>query len=204
MAASEHTPHMQLSQFGPDDRPSWIDDYNQDMRTIDTALTQGGSQDEPLFCTAQVGVEDFATSMGTPYIANFSGHNGNIAVDYNTHTIPITKSGYYAVSGNARVSGMQLDSGSDKTLTLWIGKYPTSDIKDFSVVSVFAKSYETSEAHDLGMVQSCSITPIIAHFNAGDAVTMLIAPKSDATLHGYTDVMYLTLESKKFDNNDAN
>ena len=39
MAASEHTPHMQLSQFGPDDRPSWIDDYNADMRTLDTAVS---------------------------------------------------------------------------------------------------------------------------------------------------------------------
>lgn len=41
MAASTHTPYMQLSQFGPDDRPSWIDDYNQDMRIIDTALGDG-------------------------------------------------------------------------------------------------------------------------------------------------------------------
>lgn len=41
MAASEHTPHMRLSQFGTDDRPSWIDDYNADMRIIDTALGDG-------------------------------------------------------------------------------------------------------------------------------------------------------------------
>ena len=38
MAASEHTPHYSLSQFGPGDRPSWIDDYNADMRIIDTAI----------------------------------------------------------------------------------------------------------------------------------------------------------------------
>lgn len=38
MAASEHTPHYSLSQFGPDNRPSWIDDYNADMRIIDTAI----------------------------------------------------------------------------------------------------------------------------------------------------------------------
>lgn len=41
MAASTHTPHYNLSQFGPDDRPSWVDDYNTDMRTIDTALNNG-------------------------------------------------------------------------------------------------------------------------------------------------------------------
>lgn len=38
MAASGNTPHYSLSQFGPGDRPSWIDDYNADMRTIDTAI----------------------------------------------------------------------------------------------------------------------------------------------------------------------
>ena len=38
MAASEHTPHWSLSQFGPGDRPSWIDDYNADMQTLDTAV----------------------------------------------------------------------------------------------------------------------------------------------------------------------
>lgn len=39
MATSASTPQYHLSQFGPDDRPSWIDDYNQDMRIIDTALS---------------------------------------------------------------------------------------------------------------------------------------------------------------------
>lgn len=39
MAASEHTPHYNLSQFGPGDRPSWLGDYNQDMRIIDTRIT---------------------------------------------------------------------------------------------------------------------------------------------------------------------
>lgn len=39
MAASEHTPHYSLSQFGPGDRPSWIDDYNSDMQTLDTAVS---------------------------------------------------------------------------------------------------------------------------------------------------------------------
>ena len=39
MAASEHTPHYSLSQFGPNDRPSWIDDYNSDMYAIDRKLS---------------------------------------------------------------------------------------------------------------------------------------------------------------------
>lgn len=43
MAASEHTPHYSLSQFGPGDRPSWIDDYNSDMQTLDTAVSDAQS-----------------------------------------------------------------------------------------------------------------------------------------------------------------
>lgn len=39
MAASEHTSHYSLSQFGPGDRPSWIDDYNSDMQILDTAVS---------------------------------------------------------------------------------------------------------------------------------------------------------------------
>ena len=38
MAASGNTPHYSLSQFGPDDRPSWIEDYNRDMQKLDTAI----------------------------------------------------------------------------------------------------------------------------------------------------------------------
>lgn len=39
MAASGSTSHYSLSQFGPGDRPSWIDDYNADMQTLDTAVS---------------------------------------------------------------------------------------------------------------------------------------------------------------------
>lgn len=39
MAANETTPHYHLSQFGPGDRPSWVDDYNADMNAIDRELS---------------------------------------------------------------------------------------------------------------------------------------------------------------------
>ena len=206
MAASEHTPHMRLSQFGPDDRPSWIDDYNADMRIIDTALTQGGSQAEPLFCTAQVGYgSNFTTSAKTPYTVAFTTHEGNIAVDYNTHTIPITKSGYYAISGYADVGGVTCDPVGDKSLLLEI-KYSENESTGNSSIFIFTKSYEPSDSGtpDYGMGQSCSITPVIVHLNAGDAVTIMIVPAANSTTaHGFIATMYLTVESKTFDS-DAN
>lgn len=212
MAASEHTPHYNLSQFGPDDRPSWIDDYNTDMRTIDTALTQGGSQPEPLFCTAQVGQwYNFTATNETPYIAAFSKHEGTIDVDYTTHTIPITKSGYYALSGQTVVTNVTLDSGNNKSLQLGIGKYSENGSFKILIVSDFTKSYEPifnesnvpSEAHDWGIVQSCSITPAIVHLNAGDKLIMALIAAYDGndTIHGNILTMYLTAESKMLDNN---
>lgn len=208
MAASEHTPHYSLSQFGPDDRPSWIDDYNKDMRIIDTALTQGGSQGEPLFCTAKTGYGfDFTTSVLSPYRCGFYMSDGSIELDYDTYTIPITKSGYYAVSGVAEVYDVTLDADADAdendTLLLWIGKYSEEGDYETRITPdfFFNRNYETKEIpnFDINKVQSCSITPIIVHLDAGDAVTMNIGTYTSATLHGHLLEVCLTLESKMFD-----
>ena len=205
MTASEHTPIMRLSQFGPDDRPSWIDDYNADMRTIDAALTQGRGQPEPLFCTAQVEpFSNFTVSTETLYMAAFSTHEGNINVDRDTHTIPITKSGYYTVSGYAEVNGVTLgesgvESSNDKSLALGILKNYGRDDTGGCAMSYFNKSYEHSDQPDYGKIQSCTITPVIVHLNAGDTVTMMMRAASNATIHGTIATMYLTLESKTFD-----
>lgn len=40
----DHTPHLSLSQFDPDDRPSWTDNYSRDMRHIDTAVFDAQSE----------------------------------------------------------------------------------------------------------------------------------------------------------------
>ena len=63
-------------------------------------------------------------------------------------------------------------------------------------MSYFNKSYEHSEPADYGKVQSCTITPVIVHLNAGDTVTMMMKAASNATIQGTILVMYLTLESK--------
>lgn len=206
MAASEHTPIMQLSQFGPDDRPSWIDDYNKDMRIIDAALTQWGEQPEPLFCTAQVEpFSNFTVSTETLYMADFSKHEGNINVDRDTHTITITKSGYYTVSGYAEVNGVTLgesgvESSNSKSLALGILKNYGRDNTEGCAMSYFNKSYEHSNQPDYGKIQSCTITPVIVHLNAGDTVTMMMQASSNATIQGTVAIMYITLESKTLDN----
>lgn len=207
MAASGNTPHYSLSQFGPDDRPSWIDDYNADMRIIDAALGDG-NQDEPMFCTARAGhEEEFTVSALTPYKADFFMYEGNIAMDYDTHTIPITKSGYYAVSGCATVYDVTLDADADAdendTLMLYIGNY--SEEGDYETIITpyfyFNKSYATREIPDFNMhkLQSCSITPVIVHLNAGDAINMVINTYTTATVRGHINLISLTLESKMFD-----
>lgn len=41
---ADRTTNLSLSQFDPDDRPSWTDDYNRDMRRIDTAVFNAQSE----------------------------------------------------------------------------------------------------------------------------------------------------------------
>lgn len=213
MAASGNTPHYSLSQFGPNDRPSWIDDYNADMRIIDTALGDG-NQDEPMFCTARAGHnEDFTVSALTPYKADFFMYEGNIAMDYDTSTIPVTKSGYYSVSGVAEVYDVTLEADADAdadadendTLTLTIINHIEEDgygyDTDITPQFFFNKSYATREIPDFNMhkLQSCSITPVIVHLDAGDAIAMKIDTYTAATVSGHISLMSLTLESKMFD-----
>ena len=207
MAASTHTQHYNLSQFGPDDRPSWIDDYNQDMRNIEQVIAMAFTQLAPkpiLYCNAQVlQGSNFTASTETPYKAVFSTSNSNIFVDYNTNTIQINESGLYVVSGYAEVSGVTLDAGDDKSLQLEINS--SNGYGDENIItSVFNKSYEPNEPADYGMVQSCSITPIIVQLSAGDKVTMGISPKNNATIHGSIGTMYLTVESKTLYNASEN
>lgn len=38
MTATNHTPNYELSQFAGTDRPTWLGDYNGDMRKVDSQL----------------------------------------------------------------------------------------------------------------------------------------------------------------------
>lgn len=38
MTATNHTANYNLSQFEPTDRPTWLGDFNGDMKKIDTAI----------------------------------------------------------------------------------------------------------------------------------------------------------------------
>lgn len=44
MSATNHTEYYDLSQFKPDDVPSWEGDYNSDMKKIDEAIHEAQAQ----------------------------------------------------------------------------------------------------------------------------------------------------------------
>ena len=94
MAASEHTPRMQLSQFGPDDRPSWIDDYNADMRTIDTALGDGNQAVTDMTAEITAIKNKLDTSKTVFNYFNWSGADYDISLkpagEQSNAIIPIT------------------------------------------------------------------------------------------------------------------
>lgn len=91
MAASEHTSHYSLSQFGPGDRPSWIDDYNSDMQILDTAVSgaQSDATEAKLGASAaQSSIQQVSQQMGdmTNEITDIKNRLGASNTVYNYFT----------------------------------------------------------------------------------------------------------------------
>lgn len=64
--ASEHTEVLELSQFTENDRPTWLGDYNSDMRKIDTSVkalnSSAASQDKDIMAI-QNDITDIKTNI---------------------------------------------------------------------------------------------------------------------------------------------
>lgn len=133
MAASGSTPHYSLSQFGPGDRPSWIDDYNSDMQTLDTAVSgaQSDATEAKQSATANgQSIREINSSLETVNndlsgikgdIANIGTAGNNIDVQYYSSTKDETLSfsaGSYQVRTiklpkNCMISGEQFSEVND-------------------------------------------------------------------------------------------
>ena len=141
MAASEHTPHYNLSQFGPNDRPSWIDDYNSDMRAIDGKLNDinqsildlhniienknvelGYALIGPTTADNHVEMPDGNAMSGESYIVKFEDvveKSGNIDIDIYNNDIHIKSGGKYLISFSMHlynVTGTSARSGNPQTI----------------------------------------------------------------------------------------
>lgn len=142
MAASETTPEFHLSQFGPGDRPSWIDDYNSDMRAIDRELSDINQSILDLHNiienkNVELGYALIGPTSGADnhvempsgnamsafsYIVKFKNvveKSGNIDVDIYNNDIHIKSGGKYLISFSMHlynVTGTSAMSGNPQTI----------------------------------------------------------------------------------------
>lgn len=141
MAASEHTTHYSLSQFGPGDRPSWVDDYNSDMRAIDGKLSDinqsildlhniienknvelGYALIGPTTADNHVEMPSGNAMAAFSYTVKFKDvveKSGNIDVDIYNNDIHIKSGGKYLISFSMylyNVTGTSAMSGNPQTI----------------------------------------------------------------------------------------
>lgn len=178
MAASTHTPHMQLSQFGPDDRPSWIDDYNTDMRTIDTALGDG-NQAVTDMTNEITAIKNKLDTSNTVY--GYFQWNGNELVKINgmvsTSNITIGDTSQPTAGGDGitLLQGQEIQVEHDGVYVIWssinIGPCtprPTDTGSEYPFALMLAYFHGMDAAEPAGWINGGFITPVKSHIESID------------------------------------
>jgi len=180
MTASKHTPHMQLSQFEPNDRPSWIDDYNKDMRIIDAAsktvynyFTWAGS--EPIILDSEIDIADQSQTGGT-------GDNDAISLIYDGTGIQINQAGIYVVWSTITTSlFVPEDPAVDAHAALSLiyskdGKTGPENIKiiNGNFITLLTPKIEMAQPTK-EKAQTLAIPPTIVNMNAGGFMALGVA-----------------------------
>lgn len=136
MAASETTPEFHLSQFGPNDRPSWIGDYNKDMRIIDTAIhdesqTVADMTDE---------ITDIKTRMSALGVeTDEKASKTKVQIDKMAHN------GIMVILGDSIAEGFSASPRLEKRFTTLTANSLGMEEKNYAVAaSSFAASYDTN------------------------------------------------------------
>lgn len=169
MAASEHTPHYNLSQFGPDDRPSWLDDYNADMRIIDTALGDG-NQAVTDMTTEITAIKNKLDTSNT--VHGYFQYNGNELITVNgtasTSEIAIGDTSQPSVGGDGitLLQGRGIQVEQDGIYAIWssinIGpcrpKPTNGSVYPFALMLVYMHGMDATEP--AGMINGGFITPV--------------------------------------------
>ena len=175
MAASEHTPHMQLSQFGLDDRPSWIDDYNQDMRTIDTALSDG-NQAVTDMTNEITAIKNKLDTSNTVY--GYFQYNGNELITINgtasTSNIAIGDTSQPTVGGDGitLLQGQGIQVEHDGVYVIWssinIGPCTPNPIGGSGYPFALALAYihGVEATGPAGVINGGFITPVMSHIES--------------------------------------
>ena len=204
MASSGNTQHYSLSQFGPNDRPSWIDDYNADMRTIDTALGDGNQAvtditneitDIKNRLDASNTVFNYFTWSGNAHqyvtpgdeetfnIGDTSqeGLGDNAIINLlSESTVKINQGGIYVIWASVNVG--RFSSGLDKPVALSLIRY-TNDESVYewrTIPGNFVKPLTTESGYPTSQLeQSLSFPPTVVSIRSGASIMMTVCVYSD-------------------------
>ena len=177
MAASTHTPHYNLTQFGPDDRPSWIDDYNKDMRIIDTAL-DNGNQAVTNMTTEITAIKNKLDTSNTVY--GYFQWNGNKLIKINgmasmsNITIGDTSQPTAGGNGITLLQGEAIQVEQDGVYAIWssinIGPCTPKPLDGsvYPFALTLAYFYDMNDMNPDGIINGGFITPVTPVIESAD------------------------------------
>ena len=210
MAASEHTPHYSLSQFGPGDRPSWIDDYNADMQTLDTALGDGNQAvtDMTDEITAIKNKLDKSNTVFNYF--TWSGVNGlymwppsgdyisigdtsqgglgnnDIINLYDGKGIQVNQDGIYCIWSSVNIDRFYPQLNVPMSLSLKTFTDTESVTVHGSAATPLASDTDVTQPQ---IAQSLTLPPTVMSLRAGTYISIFIDPRGSAgterAIHGY-------------------
>ena len=170
MASSTHTPPYNLSKFGPDDRPSWIDDYNTDMRTIDTAISDG-NQAVTGMATEITAIKNKLDTINTVF--NYFNWNGTQQIALNPTgeqadtVIPIADSSQSGIGDNNVISATPEGAiiNQEGTYLIWStinisAFYPNNSNLTTALSLVYTQDITSGDPSTLNIIHGGFITPI--------------------------------------------
>lgn len=216
MAASEHTPHYNLSQFGPDDRPSWIDDYNQDMRIIDTALGDG-NQAVTDMTNEITAIKNKLDTSNT--VHGYFQYNGNELVKINgtasTSSIAIGDTSQPTAGGNGitLLQGKAIQVEHDGVYVIWsninIGQCTPTPLEGsgypFALMLMYAHGIDAVEP--AGVINGGFITPVMTTIESIDppqyVAQSLSLPPTMVNLHAGDIAGFMITTDRKESNRNS-
>lgn len=207
MAASEHTPHHHLSQFGPDDRPSWIDDYNQDMRTIDTAISDGNQAVTDMTNEITAIKNKLDTSNTVFNYFTWSGTDWDITLnpvgEQDNAIIPITELQTGGIGDNnviSAIDGGAIQINQEGTYLIWstinISAFHPNRINLTTALSLaYTQDPTTEELSKFNIVHGGFITPIQADNTAPQQMAQSLSLQPTAVRLRAGAIFMLTLQT---------
>lgn len=213
MAASEHTPHYSLSQFGPDDRPSWIDDYNADMQTLDTAIRDENQAvaditneitDIKNRLDASNTVYNYFTWSGVKYLRMRPPEGNSINIGdtsqgglgdndiirlYYEAGIQVKQDGIYCIWSSVNIGRFYPQLNIPMALSVGTSTDTGSAIVHGSAVTPLASDTDGTYTQ---IEQSLTLPPTVMSLRAGTYIYIFIDPRDRAeTENAWTDVYEL-------------